>query len=100
MSCLSWNCQGLGNLRAVRALGNLLRDFRPTLVFLIETKLDDIGIDKLKEQFNMFGLGVSCVGRSGGLALLWNKSTSVSIMSYSKNHIDANVQLEGSSNIW
>lgn len=53
--------------------------------------MDDVGIDKLKEKFNMFRIGVSCVGRSGGLALLWDKESYVTILSYSRYHIDANV---------
>ena len=38
MSCLSWNCRGLGNLRAVHALQRLISSQDPTVVFLCETK--------------------------------------------------------------
>ncbi|KAL0433656.1 UNVERIFIED_CONTAM: hypothetical protein Slati_2699900 [Sesamum latifolium] len=38
MSLLVWNCQGLGNPWIVKGLGDLLRDHKPTLVFLVETK--------------------------------------------------------------
>lgn len=37
MNCLSWNCRELGNPRTIRVLGDLIRDHRPNLVFLIET---------------------------------------------------------------
>lgn len=40
------------------------------------------------------------IGRSGGLALLWEKNVSVTILSFSKNHIDANIQLPDSYIIW
>lgn len=101
MSCLSWNCQGLGNLRtAVCALKDLLRDLIPNVVFLMETKLDVHGFDRLRGNLNMFGVGVAAVGKSGGAALLWDKDTSVTILSYSKNHIDANIQLVDSPVIW
>lgn len=37
---------------------------------------------------------MSSVGNSGGLALLWKKSVSVTLLSYSFHHIDAHVELE------
>ena len=33
---------------------------------------------------------VDCVGRSGGLILLWHEDWNVTIQSYSKGHIDTN----------
>jgi len=35
------------------------------------------------------GLIVPCVGRKGGLALLWTREIDLEIKSYSLNHIDA-----------
>lgn len=40
------------------------------------------------------------IGCSGGLALLWDKGTNVCIQSYSKNHIDATVQLNNQTDMW
>ncbi|OMO90013.1 reverse transcriptase [Corchorus capsularis] len=37
---------------------------------------------------------VPCIGRAGGLALLWLNSCRVSILSFSKSHIDAQVGLD------
>lgn len=48
----------------------------------------------------MFSMGVAAVGTSGVLALLLDKQTSVIVLSFSKNYIDANVQLVDSSVIW
>jgi exonuclease III len=39
MKILSWNCQGLGNPRTVRALKKLLASHSPDLLFIMETKL-------------------------------------------------------------
>ena len=36
---LSWNCRGLGNLRIVNALANVVNKEEPIIVFLVETKL-------------------------------------------------------------
>jgi hypothetical protein len=39
MIVLSWNWRGLGNPLAVRSLCRLVKDKKPTLVFLMETKV-------------------------------------------------------------
>ncbi|MCI72567.1 RNA-directed DNA polymerase (Reverse transcriptase), partial [Trifolium medium] len=39
MKLISWNCRGLGNPTAVRALKKLIKDQSPDIVFLMETKL-------------------------------------------------------------
>jgi hypothetical protein len=39
MKSLSWNCRGLGNPSAVRALKKLLKTQSPNVVFLMETRL-------------------------------------------------------------
>ncbi|XVF71960.1 hypothetical protein PTKIN_Ptkin12aG0082200 [Pterospermum kingtungense] len=43
-------------------------------------------------------LAVSSIGRSGGLAMLWNSETQCTIKSYSQNHIDAEVKENGT--VW
>ncbi|MCI76476.1 hypothetical protein A2U01_0097746, partial [Trifolium medium] len=42
MKVMSWNCQGLGNPRTVRALQKLLANNHPDIIFLTETKLSHI----------------------------------------------------------
>jgi exonuclease III len=39
MKILSWNCRGLGQPSATRALKKLLQSHHPDVVFLMETKL-------------------------------------------------------------
>lgn len=39
MRCISWNCRGLGNPSAVRALKKLLRAKNPDIVFLMKTSI-------------------------------------------------------------
>lgn len=36
-------------------------------------------------------LSVNCIGRGGGLALLWKKEVNLSVLSYLKSHIDAQI---------
>ena len=40
MSCLSWNCRGLGNPQTKAELADLVGKKDPTFVFLMETKVD------------------------------------------------------------
>lgn len=39
MKIISWNCRGLRNLRTVQELCRLVKQKRPVMVFLMETKL-------------------------------------------------------------
>jgi hypothetical protein len=62
---------------------------KPKMVFLLETKLQQnkMEVIKAKASFdNVFTM--DCVGRSGGLALLWNNEEGVKIQNYNHHHID------------
>lgn len=101
MSCIAWNCRGLGNSRAIRSVRNLVRSLVPELLFLIKTKKIAKELDSIKRACgydNVFG--VSCEGRKGGLALFWNKNSKVNLLSYSKNHIDVKVSLDEGVKEW
>ena len=45
MSCLAWNCRGLGNLCTRRELVEIIRAKDPTVVFLAETLTDDARLE-------------------------------------------------------
>ncbi|KAK2376763.1 hypothetical protein QL285_077521 [Trifolium repens] len=92
MKIISWNCRGLGNPSAVRALLRLIRIENPQVVFLMETRLKEDEMERIKFKcgFNS-GISVACTGsgreRSGGIALFWNDQVTISTISYSVNHI-------------
>lgn len=92
MKILSWNCRGLGNPPAVRALLRLIRLENPICVFLMETRLKSFEMEGIKQKcgFNSC-LAVDCRGtgkeRAGGLALLWRDPMKLTVSSYSLNHI-------------
>lgn len=93
MNLICWNVRGLGNPRAFRELRRLVADKRPTLLFLCETKMREKNCSWWKNKMGFSGcFMVDCIGKSGGLALLWNDSVNVSIKSYSPGHIDCMVQ--------
>ncbi|GLT62153.1 hypothetical protein SLA2020_348110 [Shorea laevis] len=53
MNLLSWNCRGLGNPQTVRNLRLLVEDKRPTVLFLMETKLQRIKMSLLRVKLKL-----------------------------------------------
>jgi len=89
MSILCLNCRGLGDPWAVNNLRLVLRRYSPSLVFLSETKQSVAGMEAIKRKLgNYNGVSVDSRGRSGGVAMLWDKSTNVTLSSRSSHHID------------
>jgi hypothetical protein len=101
MNLLSWNCRGLGNPTAIRDLCQLTKEKKPTILFLMETKCH-----RNRMEYVRVKLGFECifvvdsVGRSGGLALLWNDMELVEIQNYSRRHINAIVKDGDSTYSW
>ncbi|XP_057779959.1 uncharacterized protein LOC130998561 [Salvia miltiorrhiza] len=96
MNCLVWNCRGLGNQPTVRQLVWLVKQKKPDLVFIMESKLfaTDWTPVLLKLGFlNHFLVDCDCdgAGRKGGLGLLWSEELKVDIKSSSLHHILATV---------
>jgi exonuclease III len=101
MSILSWNCRGLGNLPTVRDLCRLVKEKRPKLVFLMETKLRSYRVEGIKIRMGFRNVFVvDCVGKSGGLALMWSDDIQVDIQNYSRRHINAVVKTEMNGQLW
>lgn len=63
MKLVSWNCKVLGNPQAVRALSRLIRLENPHLVFIMETRLKEGEMDRIRQRcgFNSC-LTVACNG--------------------------------------
>lgn len=66
MSCLFWNCRGLGVPLTVLPLGDILRNKNPDIIFLSETKSLQHNIESLKRKWNLHGVSVDRVGQVGG----------------------------------
>ena len=82
MNPISWNCRGLGNPRSVRALQDLVRCYNSKVVFLMETKAKIRCMERIRNRLGFAnGLIVPCIGRSGGLALLWAREVDLEIES-------------------
>ncbi|CAL8989232.1 unnamed protein product, partial [Prunus brigantina] len=50
MSYLLWNCQGLGSDLTVRALHGFIKKHRPSAVFLMETKMQNSRINRVRRR--------------------------------------------------
>ena len=100
MSCLAWNCCGLGNPCTVRELGDLIRAKDPFIVFLAKTWADEARLKELKRNLGFDNLHfVERISREGGLALFWKNTVDLQVQTSSKNHIDAIVN-KGVDGAW
>ena len=94
MRCISWNCRGLGNSRSIQNLQEIIRSQRPSLIFLIETLVNDEKIEQLRIQLGFDGkFVVNRVGRGGGIALLWKQPMTYNLLSFQNNFIDVSVHV-------
>ena len=101
MSLMTWNCCGLKNPQAVLALHLLVRQDKPNILCLMETKLSQVDLEKIKWKLGFrYGLGVNSDGRKGGLGIMWSEEVEVSIKSYSANFIDYRVKEAESLEEW
>ena len=70
MSCITWNCRGLGNAATVKELREIAKKFAPTVPCVVENQVHKARVKGLKGTLgydNAFA--VSSSGRSGGLGL-------------------------------
>ncbi|CAM9000522.1 unnamed protein product [Rhodiola kirilowii] len=96
MSILCWNCRGLGKPSAVRELKNVIMSHSSQIVGLIETKRKVRCWESLRCRLGFLNcFAIDRVGLSGGLAVLWREGVDVQINSYSRFHIDMDVEMEG-----
>jgi hypothetical protein len=89
MICLSMNCRGCGQAKAVQELHHLVVTTKPATVFLMETRMTrDRALGLQRELGFPNGEAVAATGLSGGLALFWRRDVTVAVQTMSKSHID------------
>lgn len=90
MISMFWNCRGLGSATLVRALFGLIRKYRPSIIFLSETKMKGYRLDGLRRRMKYVrSFNVERVGLAGGLSLWWNEFVEVDTVDASSSFIDA-----------
>jgi len=100
MSCLSWNCRGLGNAATVKELRELAKKFAPSVLCVLETQVHKSRVEGLKRSLGFDNsFVVSNSGRSGGLGIFWNNEIKLDLLPYSQYHIDC-IITKGSNDPW
>ncbi|GMJ14031.1 hypothetical protein HRI_005072300 [Hibiscus trionum] len=101
MKTLSWNVRGLGKLRAIRLLSNKLREVRPHVMFLLETKISSNKMQRVRRRCGFVnGFDVSAEGSRGGLSLGWTPNLNATIRPFSNTYIDVDFLDTDSNTTW
>lgn len=53
MNCISWNCCGLGQSRAILELMELVQKYSPSIIFLMETRSKESFLKKLCSKLHI-----------------------------------------------
>lgn len=78
-----------------------MKNKKPDLVFLMETKLMSSRASFLKSILGFDSMFVvDSKGRSGVLILLWDSEWQISNQNYNRRHINASIQMGVSGTIW
>ena len=89
MSCIVWNCRGLGNQLTVQELVDLVQAKGPAVVFLAETLAYEARLDYVKDRIRFDKkFFVQIENRGGGLVLYWKNDIEVEVESSLLSHID------------
>jgi hypothetical protein len=92
MNVIAWNCRGLGNVKAVPSIKDLVRFYKPDFVILFETLCSNNKILSLKYSIGFdHHFSVDSIGHSGGVAVLWQNSAHCNIVNYSQNFINMSI---------
>uniref|UniRef100_A0A2N9GNN9 Reverse transcriptase domain-containing protein n=1 Tax=Fagus sylvatica TaxID=28930 RepID=A0A2N9GNN9_FAGSY len=95
MKALGWNCRGICNTSTVRALRAHLKGHHPEIIFLSETKADEVRMEKVRKSIGFTDMKViSSNGRAGGLCMMWLDSVKVNVIEFD-DHIIAIEIIDG-----
>lgn len=93
MKLINWNVWRLKKDQAFIELKKILREHKPEILFLCETKLKGRLMNRKVVALNFQNcLAVDSSGKRGGLAMMWGENVTMEVKSYSKHHIDVVVQ--------
>ena len=100
MNCISWNCRGLGQPRAVLELTELVKNKSPSILFLMETRSKEQFLKKLCSKLKFENVHIEPrMNTGGGLALYWKNGIDLKVLESSPTFIDAVVN-PGMDDAW
>ena len=80
---------------------SLVQAQSPSIVFLCETRQSKNKMKRVRTRLGLRGFDAfDCVGRSGGLALFWEETLSVTVLESYNRFIDIRVHDAGSDTTW
>ncbi|XP_028109540.1 uncharacterized protein LOC114308198 [Camellia sinensis] len=99
MKLLIWNCRGAGNKIFRRTLKELVQNYKPLILALMETKAE---LSAMGQFFNKLGFTASShvdpVGRSGGIWILWDPfRATIKALEVNAQFIHAKIQRDNHS---
>ncbi|KAG8475580.1 hypothetical protein CXB51_032446 [Gossypium anomalum] len=101
MKTICWNVRGLGSPRAAKRLRFLLKQHKPQMVFLMETKIDGKCMERIRRRCGYEnGIDVGAEGSRGGIFFAWKAGIMVQLNNFSKNHIDVLVKADNVNQEW
>jgi hypothetical protein len=79
----------------------MIKEKRPSLVFLMETKLRSRKMERIRCKVGFKNLFVvDSIGKGGGLALFWNEDLKMEIKNFSSRHINGVVTIPLTDQQW
>lgn len=77
MKLISWNIRGLNSLGKRRILKNMMRQEKPQILFLQETKCNSYAVKSIAAKIwpGSLNAAVDAQGAIGGLVILWDSRT-------------------------
>jgi ribonuclease HI len=89
MILLAWNCRGLGLPRTVQELVQLVRTYRPRIVFITETRQGDKKIKELRCRLGLKNcISQKSIGKGAGIALYWDEQIEIKVLSEGPRYFD------------
>jgi hypothetical protein len=89
MNIFSWNCRGLGQTCTDQELSRLVRQHCPKIAFISETRQQTNIVSNLRSKLHLNKiLEVDGRGKGGSLALFWDQSIKITILSYGPHYIN------------
>ena len=87
MKILSWNIRGLNGMHKQEVIRNMIRDQRPDVFLIQETKMKKERMENIKFNNSMKGIASNSEGASGGLLLLFNDKYFNIVAEYDEDNI-------------